>query len=143
MTTYELTAGTQEEFNTIQTQLINDFIQQIMNAEVTADWRNPRTGRIVSCMNPTNNFNSVIASVYFDDTNETKSYCIVAAINCGGLLFVDESMKALYDEFVEANENLRHQEFLACQEAQRREKEAKKLEKKRQDNMKKLEGMKA
>ena len=125
MTTYELTINsTSDDFFNARSQLINEFIQQITNAEVTADWRNPRTGRIVSCYNPCNNFNSIIASVYFDDTDETKNYGIVAAINCGGLLFVDESMKALYDEFVEANENIKHQEFLAAQEAQRREKDA-------------------
>jgi hypothetical protein len=140
---YNFTINNKEDFDKAQTQVINDFIEQITNAEVTADWRTPHTGRIVSCLNPCNSFEFVIASVYFDDTDETKSYGIVAAINCGGLLFVDESAKALYDEFVEVNENIKHQLFAAAEEAQRREKEAKKLEKKRQDNMKKLEGMKA
>ena len=144
MTTYELTINsTGEDFFNARRDLINDFIQQITNAEVTVDWRTPHTGKIVSCYNPCNNFNSVIASVYFDDTDETKNYGIVAAINCGGLLFVDESVKALYDEFAEANENIKHLEFGAAAEAQRREKEAQKLEKKRKENMKKMEGMKA
>lgn len=130
MTTYELTINsTGEDFFNARSQLINEFIQQITNAEVTVDWRNPHTGRIVSCYNPCNNFNSVIASVYFDDTDETKSYGIVAAINCGGLLFVDESVKALYDEFVEANENIKHMEFEATEVARRYHKaEAKKAE---------------
>jgi hypothetical protein len=105
MTTYELTINsTGEDFFNARHQLTNDFINQITGAEVTADWRNPRTGRIVSCYNPSNHFNSLIAYVYFADTDETKSYGIVAAINCGGLLFVDESMKALYDGFKEASD---------------------------------------
>lgn len=145
MTTYELTINsTGEDFFNARRDLINDFIQQITGAEVTTDWRSEsHVGRIVSCLNPCNNFKSVIASVYFFYTGETKNYGIVAAINCGGLLFVDESVKSLYDEFAEANENIKHLEFEAAAEAQRREKEAHKLEKKRQDNMKKLEGMKA
>jgi hypothetical protein len=142
MATYELTTGTREDFNNVQCQLINDFIQQIIGAEVTTDWRNPHAGRVVPCLNPSNNFESVIASVYFDDTDETKSYGIVAAMNCGGLLFVDESMVALYDEFKKANENIKHQWFEATQEAQRRQKEEQKLEQKRKANEKKLEGLK-
>jgi hypothetical protein len=142
MATYELTTGTREDFNNIQTQLINDFIGQIIGAEVTVDWRNRRAGRIVSCYNPCNNFESVIASVYFDDTDETKSYGITAAMNCGSMLFVDESMAALYGSFKEANENIKHQLYVATQEAQRREKEEQKLEKKRKDNEKKMEGLK-
>ncbi len=141
-TTYELTTGTREDFNNVQAQLISDFIGWITGAEVTADWRTPHTGRIVSCLNPCNNFESVIFTVYFDDTDETKSYGACAALNCGGLLFVDESMKALYDDFKATNDNLKHQWFEATEAAQRREKEAQKLEKKRKDNEKKMAGMK-
>lgn len=134
---YNFTINNKEDFDKAQTQVINDFIEQITNAEVTADWRTPHTGRIVSCLNSCNTFESIIASVYFDDTDETKSYGIVAAINCGGLLFVDESVKALYDEFVEVNENIKHQLFVATQEARRREKEALKQEKRREAQEKK------
>jgi hypothetical protein len=138
MITYELTINsTGEDFFNARRQLINDFIQQITGAEVTTDWRNPRAGRIVYCYNPCNNVESDIASVYFDDTDETRSYGITAAINCGGMLFVDESLVALYDEFKKANDNIKHTEFLAAQEVQRREKEARKLEKRRKDNEKK------
>jgi hypothetical protein len=144
MTTYELTINsTGEDFFNARSQLINEFISWFTGAEVIADWRTPHTGRIVSCLNPCNNFESVIATVYFDDTDETKNYGIAAAINCGGLLFVDESMKALYDDFKAASDSIKHQEFLAAQEVQRREKEAQKLEKRRKENMKKMEGMKA
>ena len=139
---YNFTINNKEDFDKAQTQVINDFISWITGAEVTADWRTPHTGRIVSCLNPCNTFESVIASVYFDDTDETKSYGIVAAINCGGLLFVDESMKALYDDFKAINDNLKHQLFEATQEARRREKEEQKLEKKHKENEKKMEGMK-
>jgi hypothetical protein len=125
MTTYELTINsTGEDFFNARKQLINDFIQQITGTEVTTDWRKPRAGRIISCDNPCNNFESVIAYVYFDDTNETKAYGITAAINCGGMLFVDESLVALYDEFKKASDNIRQQEYLAAQEVRRREKEA-------------------
>lgn len=138
MTTYELTVtSTGEDFFNARRQLINDFIQQITGAGVTTDWRSPRAGRIVSCYNPCNNFESVIASVYFDDTDETRSYGITAAINCGSMLFVDESLVALYDEFKKANDNIKHMEFLAAQEVQRREKEARKLDKRRKDKEKK------
>jgi hypothetical protein len=141
MTTYELTVNsTGEDFFNARKQLINDFIQQIAGAEVVNTMLG--NGKIVSCLNPCNNFESVICTVYFD-LDETKSYGIVTAINCGGLRFVDESLKALYDEFVEANYNIKHQEFMAAQDAHRREKEEAKLEKKRKDNEKKLAGMKA
>lgn len=143
MTTYELTINsTGEDFFNARSQLINEFISWITGAEVTADWRTPHTGRIVSCLNPCNNFESIIATVYFDDTDETKNYGLTAAINCGGLLFADESMTALYDDFKASNDNIRHQEFLAAQEVQRREKEEQKLEKKRKENEKKMAGMK-
>lgn len=123
---YNFTINNKEDFDKAQTQVINDFISWITGAAVTADWRTPHTGRIVSCLNPCNTLESVIASVYFDDTDETKSYGIVAAINCGGLLFVDESMKALYDDFKVINDNLKHQLYVATEEARCREKEAKK-----------------
>ena len=134
---YNFTINNKEDFDKAQSQLIGDFISQITNAEVTADWRTPHTGRIVSCLNPCNSFESVIASVYFGDTDETKSYGIVAAINCCGLLFVDESVKALYDEFAEVNENIKHQLFVATQEARRREKEAEKKAKQKEAQEKK------
>jgi hypothetical protein len=137
---YNFTINNKEDFDKAQTEIINDFISQITNAEVTADWRSPKTGRIVSCQNFCNTFETVGATVYFDDTDETKNYGIVAAINCGGLLFVDESVKALYDEFVEVNENIKHQLFVATTEARRREKEAlKKAEREQKQKAKKKE----
>lgn len=144
MTTYELTINsTGEDFFNARKQLIDEFICQINGAEVTTNrLSEPHVGRIVSCLNPCNNFESVIVSVYFFYTGETKNYGIAAAINCGGLLFVDESMKALYDDFKAANENIKRQEFLAAQEALRRNREEQKLEKKRKENEKKMAGMK-
>jgi hypothetical protein len=146
MAIYELTVNsTGEDFFNARKQLINEFIQQITGAEVTADWRSePHVGRIVSCLNPCNNFESVIASVYFFYTGETKNYGIVAAINCGGLLFVDESMVALYDEFKKANDNIKHTEFLAAQEVRCHEKEAlKKTEREQRQKANKSEATKA
>lgn len=139
MATYELTTGTREDFNNVQTQLINDFVQQVTGAEVSNTMLG--TGKIVSCLNPCNNFESIIFTVHFD-LDETKSYGAVAALSCGGLKFADESMMALYGSFKEANENIKHQLFVATQEAQRRQKEEQKLEKKRKDNEKKMEGLK-
>ena len=140
MTTYELTINsTGEDFFNARKQLIDEFISWITGAEVTADWRTPHNGRIISCLNTCNNFESIIATVYFDDTDETKNYGLTAAINCGGLLFVDESMKALYDDFKASNENIKHQEFLAAQEAQRRVKE----EHKKAEQLKKAEAKNA
>ena len=140
MTTYELTTGTREDFNTVQTRMISDFISQVTGAEVSNTMLG--TGKIVSCLNPCNTFESIIFTVHFD-LDETKSYGAVAALSCGGLKFVDESMAALYDEFKEANENIKHQLFVATEEARRREKEAQKLEQKRKDNEKKMAGLKA
>ena len=137
MTAYELTTGTKEDFNTVQAQLINDFIRHVTNAEVTVDWRMPHTGRIISCLNTSNTFESIIATVYFDDTDETKNFVLVAAINCGYLLFVDESVKALYDEFRAANERVKHQRFAATQEARRRQKEELKKAKQKEAQVKK------
>lgn len=93
MATYELTTGTREDFNNVQTQLINDFVQQVTGAEVSNTMLG--TGKIVSCLNPCNNFESIIFTVHFD-LDETKSYGAVAALSCGGLKFADESMMALY-----------------------------------------------
>lgn len=140
MTTYELTTGTREDFNNVQTQLINDFIRQITGAKVSNTMLGQ--GKIVSCSNPCNNFESVICTVHFD-LDETKSYVITAALSCHGLEFVDESLAALYDEFMEAHINLKHQLFEAMQEVQRRQSEERKLEKKRKENEKKMIGMKA
>jgi hypothetical protein len=139
-TTYELTTGTRDDFNNVQTQLINDFISQVTGAEVSNIMLG--TGKIVSCLNPSNNFESVIFTVYFD-LDETKNYGASVALATGGLKFADESMAALYDEFLEVHNNLKHQLSVATDEARRREKEAQKLEKKRKDNEKKLAGMKA
>lgn len=143
MATYELTTGTREDFANVESQLISDFISQIIGAEVSTDWRTQHTGRVVSCLNPCNNFESVIMTVYFDDTDETKSYGAYAAIACGGLIFADESVVVLWDSFVEAHNNLKHQLFVATEDARRRQKEEQKLDKKRKDNEKKMTGMKA
>lgn len=123
MATYELTTGTREDFNNVQTQLINDFINQVTGAEVSNTMLG--TGKIVSCLNPNNNFESIIFTVHFD-LDETKSYGAVAALSCGGLKFADESMVDLWDTFIEVHNNLKHQLYVATEEAQRREKENKK-----------------
>lgn len=144
MTTYELTiTSTGEDFFNARKQLIDEFRQQVTDAEVIADRFNPRPARIVECYSPSNHFEALIISVQFTDTDEIKKYGISAAISCGGLKFVDESLKALYDECREAFYNINHIEYLAAQELQRIQKEEQKLEKQRQANEKKMAAMKA
>ena len=140
MATYELTTGTREEFNTVQAQMISDFTSQITGAEVTNQLLG--TGKIVSCLNPCNNFESIIFTVHFD-LDETKSYGASVALATGSLKLADESLVDLYNTFMEAHANLKHQLTAAILDDQRREKDAKKLEKKRKDNEKKMAGMKA
>lgn len=144
MTTYELTiTSTGEDFFNARKQLIDEFRQQVIDAEVIADRFNPRPGRIVECYNASNNLEAIIVSVQFADTDEIKKYGIGTALNCGGLKFVDESLKALYDECKETYYNINHVEYLAAQELQRIQKEEQKLEKQRKANEKKMEAMKA
>lgn len=144
MTTYELTiTSTGEDFFNARKQLIDEFRQQVTNAEVIADRFNPRAARIVECYNTCNSPEAIIVSVQFTDTDEIKKYGIGAALNCGGLKFVDESLKALYDECKETYDNIKHIEYLAAQELQRIQKEEQKLEKQRKANEKKMEAMKA
>lgn len=141
---YNFTINNKEDFEKAQTEIVNDLISQITNAEVTVNVNSINTGRIVSCQNSCNTFETVIITVYFDATDETKNYVLTAAINTGRMLFVDESVKALYDEFVEVNENIKHQLFAATMEARRREKEAlKKAEREAKQKEKKKEKSKA
>lgn len=133
-TIYELTEGTREEFNKVQEQLISDFIQQVTGAEVENQLLG--TGKIVSCLNPNNNFETVIFTIHFD-LDETKNYGAVAAMSCGGLKFIDESMAELYDSFVEVHTNLKHQLSEAEDEARRRQKEAEKKAKQKEAQEKK------
>ena len=140
-TTYELTEGTREEFNNVQEQLISDFIQQVTGAEVTNQLLG--TGKIVSCLNPNNNFETVIFTVDFD-LGETKNYGAAAALATGGLKFTEESMDELYDSFREVHNNLKHQLSDAEDEARRRQREAeKKAKQKEAQEKKKAEAKKA
>lgn len=139
-TTYALTTGTREDFNNMQEKLINDFINRVTGAEVNN--RMLGHGTIVSCLNPCNNFESIIFSVHFD-LDETKSYGAAAALACGGLKFVDESLVALYDDFMEVHNNMKHELYTSLADAKRREKEEAKLQKKRQEVEKKVASMKA
>lgn len=139
-TTYELTEGTREEFNNIQEQLISDFIQQITGAEGINQLLG--TGKIVSCLNPSNNFESVIFTVHFD-LDETKSYLASTSIATGSLKFTDESMVELYDSFMEVHTNLKHQLSDAEDEARRRQREAEKKAKQKEAQEKKKAEAKA
>lgn len=139
MTTYELTAGPREDFDKAQTEFINDVINQITGAEVYNTMLG--NGKIVSCLNPCNNFESVIFTVHFD-LDEDKSYGAAAALACGGLKFVDESTRELWNTFMETHINMKAEYIIALEAAQRRQKEEQKLEKKRLDNEKKMEGLK-
>lgn len=133
MATYELTTGTREEFEAVQTQLISDFAAQVINAEVYT--HNIGYGRVVDCLNTTNNFESIVLVVYFDAIDMTKKYSAGFAINCGGLVFTDKSLVALYGSFREEQYKLKAQYNKAVEDAQRREKE----NKKKADQLKKAE----
>ena len=139
-TTYELTTGTREDYETVQACLVSDFISQISGAEVTNQLLG--TGHIVSCMAIGSSFDNIAVTVHYD-LDETKNYILSAAITSGGLKFTEESVVALWDTFMEVHTNLKHQYFVATEDAQRREREAAKLEKKRKENEKKTAGMKA
>ena len=140
MTTYELTVGTKEEFETAKAQLISDFIQQVAGAEVTNQMLGK--GKIVSCLNICNNLESLIFTVHYD-LDETKNYGAAVALASGSLKFIDTSLVDIWDAFVEEQYKLKTEYNKAAEEAQRREKEAQKLEKKRKDNEKKMAGLKA
>lgn len=133
-TTYELIEGTREEFNTVQEQLISDFIQQVTGAEITNQLLG--TGKIVSCLNPSNNFESVIFTVHFD-LDETKNYLALTSLAMGGLKFADKSMDELYDSFLEVHTNLKHQLSEAEDETRRRQREAEKKAKQKEVQEKK------
>ena len=139
-TTYELTEGTREEFNTVQEQLISDFSQQVTGAEVTNQLLG--TGKIVSCFAATNSFETIIFTVHFD-LDETKSYLALTSLATGGLKFTDESMVELYDSFREVHNNLKHQLSEAEDAARRHQREAeKKAKQKEAQDKKKAEAKK-
>lgn len=125
-TTYELTTGTREDFNSVQTLLINDFINQVTGASVHNTLLG--NGFITSCLSPSNNFESIVLTVHFD-IGETKHYALSVALATGSLKFTDESLSSLYDKFMKVHNKLKSQLFVATEEARRREKdEAKKAE---------------
>jgi hypothetical protein len=97
---YNFTINNKEDFVKAKTKLINDFIQQIIGAEVTTDWRSPYAGRIISCMNPDNKFESLVYTVYFEDSNMMKGIKASDAL-FGRLLFVDDAMMDLYNSYRE------------------------------------------
>ena len=140
MTTYELTAGTHEEFETVKTQLISDFVQQVTGAAVTNQLLG--AGKIVSCLNPCNTLESLIFTVHYE-LDETKNYGAAVALSSGSLKFVDASLDNIWDDFVVAQYKLKTEYGKAADEARRRENEAQKLEKKRKENEKKMAGLKA
>lgn len=116
MTTYET-------IENVKAQLISDFIQQVTGAEVTNQLLG--TGKIVSCMNFNNNFESLIFTVHFD-LDETKNYGAAVALASGGLKFVDTSLDDVWDDFVVEQYKLKAQYNKAVEEDRCREKEAKK-----------------
>lgn len=143
MTTYELTTGTREDFNSVQAQMISDFVQQILGAEVCYAFLHKAIGRIISCENPCNNFESLIFTVRFDYYNETRRFGAAAALSCGSLRFTDEAMSELYKAFSVVHNNLKLQLSAAEADARCREKERQVLEKKRKATEKKLAALRA
>lgn len=133
-TTYELAEGTQEEFESVKTQLISDFIQQITGAEVINQLLG--TGKIVSCLNSCNTLESLIATVHFD-LDETKNYGLAIALSSGGLKFADESMLDLWNSFTEEQYKLTTERNKVVEADRRREKEAEKKAKQKEAQAKK------
>ena len=139
--TYELTECTREEFESVKTQLISDFIQQVTGAEVTNQLLG--TGKIVSCQNSCNNLESVVFTVHFD-LDETKRYGAGVALATGGLKFTDESMVELWEAFAAEQYKLKAQYNKAVDDDRRRQREAeKKAKQKEAKEKKKAEAKKA
>ena len=141
MSTYELTTCTREEFENVQAQMVSDFAAQAIGAEVYK--HNTGYGRITSCFASGHSLESIIITVYFDETDETKNYLLSSVMAISSLVFTDTSLVELYGSFMEEQYKLKAQYNKAVEDDQRRQKEAAKLEKKHQDNEKKMAGMKA
>lgn len=131
-TTYELTTGTHEDFENVKAQMISDFIQQVTGAEVTNQLFGH--GKIVSCLNPCNSFESLIFTVHYD-LDETKNYGAAVALSSGSLKFVDASLDDIWDDFVVEQHKLKAAYGKTVDEARCREKE----EKKKAEQLKKAE----
>ena len=129
-----------ETIEKAKAQSISEFIQQVTGAEVTNQLLG--TGKIVSCMNINNNFESLVFTVHFD-LDETKNYGAAIALASGSLKFIDTSLDNIWDDFVVEQYKLKAEYNNAVEEVRCREKEAQKLEKKRKENEKKMAGMKA
>ena len=137
-TTYTLTTGTRDEYNDIQAKLIGEFTNAFTGAEVTAI--KDGTGKIESCVALKETVDSVIFNISFAG-QEPKKFLAFTSIKCGGLKFTDESLRAVYDDFVEVHTTITTQLYNAEDEARRHEKdEAKKAErlKKAEANYEKL-----
>ena len=138
---YELTEGTREEFESVKTQLISDFIQRVTGAEVTNQLFG--NGKIVSCLNTCNTLESLIFTVHYD-MDETKNYGAAVALSSGSLKFVDTSLDDIWDDFVAEQYKLKAQYNKAVDEARRRQKEEeKKAKQKEAQEKKKAEAKKA
>ena len=116
-----MTTTIYENFDIARAQVISEFIQQITGAEVCNQLLGP--GRIVSCLNVNNNFESLIFTVHYD-LGETKNYVAAVALASGGLKFVDTSLDNVWDDFVVEQYKLKAEYNKAVDEARCREKEA-------------------
>ena len=138
--TKTFTISSYDDYAAAQTQIINEFGEQIMNAEVSN--RVLGSGKIVSIANPCNDFESILVTVHFD-LDETKAYGIAIALKTGNLKFADESLIDLWNSYFEVHTTLKSQLSKANTETRAREKEAQKLEQKRKSTEKKVASMRA
>ena len=123
-----------ENFDNARAQSISEFIQRVAGAEVTSQLFG--TGKIVSCLNVNNNFESLIFTVHFD-LDETKNYGAAVALASGGLKFTDASLDDVWDDFVVEQYKLKAQYNKAAEDEQRRQKEELKKEKQKEAQAKK------
>ena len=123
-----------ENFDNARAQSISEFIQRVAGAEVTSQLLG--TGKIVSCLNVNNNFESLIFTVHFD-LDETKNYGAAVALASGGLKFTDASLDDVWDDFVVEQYKLKAQYNKAAEDEQRRQKEELKKEKQKEAQAKK------
>lgn len=137
MTTYELTTGTREEFVEVQAQLTADFAVAMLGAELRS--KTLGNGYVKATLG--NNMENAAFEVTFE-SGECKKYLAITIPAIGFLSFVDESVAALYDSFVEEHYKLKAQHYKAVADEQRRKKEEAKLEQKHKDNEKKMADMK-
>lgn len=134
------TINTRSDFDAAQATLTDEFIEQILNAEVVSRFFGH--GYITSCYNPCNDFESIIITVCFDN-GEIKKYGAAVVLNNNSLKFADTETLDLWNSYLDVHNDLKSQLAKVNAEMRAREKELQKLEQKRKENEKKIASMRA